>query len=152
MAKIILTRGFTTTVDDSDLEFISKYKLHAHVNKDGSVYAVTQKGINIHRLLLKVNSNQLVDHINGNTLDNRRKNLRIATKAQNGMNRTKQVNNKSGYKGVSFRPDRNKFRATIYQNKKQTHLGYFDSVIDAAKAYNKAARKHFGEFARLNEV
>jgi hypothetical protein len=92
----------------------------------------------------------LVDHRNGNGLDNRRINLRLCTDAQNRANRRLQRNNKSGFKGVFLNAKNGKFLAHVQVNKKTFYLGSFVSPIDAAKAYDKAAKLHFGEFARLN--
>ena len=91
-----------------------------------------------------------VDHINRNSLDNRRCNLRIATRSLNGANRVKQTNNTSGFKGVNWFAETNRWRARLKANGKETHLGYFLSITEAAKAYDKAAKEHFGDFACLN--
>jgi hypothetical protein len=98
--------------------------------------------------------NYVVDHINRNPLDNRRCNLRYATYQQNTINRKAQKNNKSGYRGVSLYKNRNycKWRARIKVNEKSIYIGYYKNKIDAAKAYNKAAKKYFGDFAVLNKV
>jgi len=103
----------------------------------------------MHRQLLTPPQGQCIDHINGNGLDSRRANLRFATAAQNAWN-SKKRSPRSTYKGVWFAKDKNKFRAAIGHNKKRIHLGYFDSPIDAAKAYDIAAKKHHGRFARTN--
>ena len=97
-------------------------------------------------------SGLVVDHINHNTLDNRRKNLRLCTWAQNNQNRrpSKRKNKLSKYKGVSFYKKSKLYRALIWCNKKQYFLGYFKDETDAAKAYDKKARELFGEFAYLN--
>jgi hypothetical protein len=93
-----------------------------------------------------------VDHINGNPLDNRKCNLRVVSHQENCFNRKLSKNNSTGYKGVSiFRPN-GKYKASIKVNYKQIHLGYFETPEDAALAYNNAATKYFGEFARLNEI
>ena len=90
-----------------------------------------------------------VDHINGNTLDCRRENLRIVTSRQNTMN-IHIIRGKSCYKGVFWNKDIEKWYSRIGVNYKLINLGYFASEIEAAKAYDRAALKHFGEFARLN--
>ena len=90
-----------------------------------------------------------VDHINGDRLDNRRENLRIVTNWQNQMNRGMTINNSSGYKGVRLRRS-GKWEAQIRVNKKAIFLGRFYDKLDAAHAYDDAAKKYFGEFARLN--
>jgi hypothetical protein len=92
------------------------------------------------------------DHINGNGLDNRIINLRICTQSQNLRNRGASINNKTGYKGVSYDKKSNKFKAQIRVNKKNITLLTTNNLIDAARAYNNAAIKYFGEFAQLNVI
>jgi len=94
-----------------------------------------------------------IDHRNGNGLDNRRKNLRkIATSSQNKMNCGMYSNNTSGYKGVHYYYTHKKWGAQIYSNKKCYFLGLFETAKDAGIAYNIAAIKYHGEFARLNQI
>lgn len=92
-----------------------------------------------------------IDHINGCPSDNRIENLREATKTQNSANQ-KMRGGSSRFKGAWWCKDKKKWRASIKANGKQNHIGYFTSELDAAKAYNEAALKYFGEFARLNEI
>jgi hypothetical protein len=93
----------------------------------------------------------IVDHKYGDGLDNRKINLRIATEAQNRYNRRKTSKRTSSkYKGVYYKKQCSKYCAVIGCNGKKTFLGHFDNEIDAAKAYDEAAKKLFGEFARLN--
>ena len=94
---------------------------------------------------------QLVDHENGNGLDNRRTNLRIATTSQNNRNTALRSTNSSGYKGVSWNNENQRWKAQIQTDGTKTFLGYFDDLLDAAQAYNDAALEQHGEFARLNE-
>ena len=91
-----------------------------------------------------------VDHINHNTLDNRRSNIRIVTIMQNAMNRKKIKNKTSCYKGVCWHKSTSKWHCQIHVNKKRIHLGYFENEIEAAKTYDIAANKHFREYAHLN--
>lgn len=95
---------------------------------------------------------KLVDHINGDPFDNRIENLREATASENGGNRRK-INDSltSKYKGVSLNKT-GKWRAQIVLNYRKLYLGLFDTQIEAAKAYNKAALELFGEFAKVNEI
>lgn len=93
-----------------------------------------------------------VDHVNGNTLDNRAANLRLATPSQNACNHGPQSRNGSGYKGVSWDRSRGKWIAVIAVNKKQKNLGRFATKEAAAHAYNLAAAERHGEFARINQI
>lgn len=92
------------------------------------------------------------DHINGDTLDNRKQNLREATISQNNMNKGNQRNNTSGYKGVCWNIVHNKFYAYITLNRKRISLGYFKCAKQAAQAYNEDAVKLHGDFAKLNRI
>ena len=97
----------------------------------------------------------VVDHINGNKLDNRKQNLRFVTQQQNCFNSKRKKphpnsKNPSHYKGVSWRNDRNKWRSTITKDGKRIYLGLFENAQDAALAYNKAAKKYHGKYAKLN--
>lgn len=89
-----------------------------------------------------------IDHKNLVRSDNRWENIRECTSSQNAMNRPVQSNNKLGIKGVRFRPDRNKYVATAKINKKQIHLGEYDTAEEAKLAYNKYTKIHYGEFFR----
>lgn len=91
-----------------------------------------------------------IDHIDRDPRNNRIENLRQATHSQNHCNRSKQKNNTSGYKGVSWISRDKKFQTKIKVGEKHIHLGYFNSAQEAHDAYIKAANKHFGEFARAS--
>jgi len=91
-----------------------------------------------------------VDHINGNTLDNRFENLRLASSSDNNKNQKKPKNNTSGFKGVSWHKQHKKWNAQIKVNYKRIHLGYYNSKFYAALVYARAAKKYFGEWRRLN--
>ena len=93
-----------------------------------------------------------IDHRNEIRSDNWIDNLRECSKAQNGMNRGPQKNNKSGFKGVSWHKPYSKWVARIRYNDKYSNLGYFEDKVDAAKAYNEAVKKHFPEFGYLNKI
>jgi hypothetical protein len=161
MKEIQLTQGKVALVDDEDFEYLNQFKWYANEWKRGKLYAVRNVRKNkkyigyesMHRLLTKNNDKKLVtDHINGNTLDNRKSNLRICTISENSKNRKISINNKSGFKGVKYIEKLNKYRAEIYNNKKCYSLGYYIDPIDAARAYNNAAQKYHGEFAQLNVI
>lgn len=107
--------------------------------------------IHMHWHILRLQPGFVIDHINGNRLDNRRCNLRICTRADNNKNKIGPVKPTSSiYKGVCWRPHTNAWKAYIKTDGKQKHLGYFEHEEDAALAYDIAAKKQFGEFARLN--
>lgn len=91
-----------------------------------------------------------VDHVNGDGLDNRRSNLRLATNAQNQANRGAQANNTSGYKGVTFNSSVRKWQAQLYAAGRLRYLGVFDSIVQAAVAYDMEAMRLHGEFVRTN--
>jgi len=102
------------------------------------------------RTFIGLSDNQEVDHIDRNRKNNRASNLRPCTSTQNHTNTLKQSNNKSGYKGVCWDKKRGKWLSQIAFQKKHFHLGRYDRIEDAARAYDSAATKYFGEFARLN--
>jgi hypothetical protein len=105
----------------------------------------------MHREILNPPGHLMVDHINHNGLDNRKANLRLATCAQNSYNRRQGRKNKSSkYTGVSWKQWTKKWAAIICYKKKNIIVGYFENEIQAAKAYDKAAKKYHGEFASLN--
>lgn len=142
-------------IDSADYEKTNKYKWTVCVTKYTQyAYAtINNKKIPMHRFIL--NCDNIVDHINGNGLDNRKHNLRLCTVMEN--NRNKQLyNSATKYKGVHYqevkRNDKTYFyiKSRIIVDKKQIYLGQFKNIIDAAIAYDKAAIKYFGEFARLN--
>jgi len=152
--KIQLTKGKTAIVDDGDYDLISTYKWYAEI-RFGIWYAkgrVDGKMVFMHRFLLNAPSSLVVDHIDGDGLNNCRSNIRLATPSQNSMNQRVAVSNKTGYKGVHFVGTMGKYRATIRVGGKSIHLGYFENREHAAMSYNAAARQYFGEFAQLNRV
>jgi hypothetical protein len=105
----------------------------------------------MHRQVLNFPDAEYIDHRNNDGLDNRKENIRPATRAQNNYNRQKYANNsRSKYKGVGFKRKGKKWSAQIGLGNKMIFLGYFKNEIDAAKAYDEAARKYYGEFASLN--
>jgi len=104
----------------------------------------------MHHDVLKVGSNTQLDHRNGNGLDNRRRNLRRATPQQNSRNQKKRTGCTSRYKGVRWFQRLLKWHAYICVDYRQIHLGYFIEEKDAAKAYDRAAKRYFKGFARLN--
>ncbi len=96
---------------------------------------------------MNARSGELIDHINHDTLDNRKCNLRVCDKVRNGRNRRLNVNSTSGYKGVTWSEQNRKWMAYIYDHKKFKNLGYYTNVDDAVCARKEAEAKLFGEFA-----
>jgi hypothetical protein len=144
-------------VDQKD--FYRLNKLEWLVKEDfDSIYAVrffrrpgkSSKLLSMHRFICNPPAGLLIDHINCNGLDNRRDNLRPATHSQNNCNRPKRRNTTSRFVGVHFAKKMNKWAAQIKHKGGKQWLGYFDNEIDAAKAFDAAAKKYHGEFARLN--
>ncbi len=151
--KIPLTQGKYAIVDGCDYTYLNQFKWHYNEGyaKRNIGKRPNRRRLPMHRVILeRMGYKDFIqpDHINGNGLDNRRCNLRPATASQNRCNRGKQSNNTSGYKGVCW--DRKKWRAYIGVNGKRIHLGLFDNIKDAARAYNEAALKYHKEFARFS--
>jgi hypothetical protein len=156
-----LTKGYIAVIDTSDAPAVLAHKWCAFnatpTRMTGAkIYGMTSEAMNnkkkiyLHRFILGASVGMEVDHCSGDTLDNRRSNLRIATKSQNRINTGPYRTNTTGYKGVSFRKRRNKFVASISVNRQTEHLGYFTTAVEAARAYDRAAIGAFGEFAWLN--
>jgi len=156
--RIALTEGQFTIVDPDDY-----YRLNAFYwltcGRDDNLYAARVvraqtgrlKTILMHRQILTAPTDLFVDHRNGHSLDNRKDNLRLSTPSQNSCNsRRDKSNTYSQYRGVSFSKRKGKWFAAIRANGKKLWLGYFDSELAAAKAYDRAARKYHGQFATLN--
>jgi hypothetical protein len=144
---INLTQGKNAVVDDDDYNKISKYKWYAHKERT-NWYAIRNQGnkkIKMHWDIVGKN----VDHINHNGLDNRKCNLRKCSIHQNTMNSIIKKSNKSGFKGVSWDKENNKWVAQIMFNYKQIKIGRFTDKIQASLAYEKMAKKLFGEFAYI---
>ncbi len=104
----------------------------------------------MHRAILNAPKGLLVDHIDGNGLNNRKSNLRLCTFAQNAHNSRPRRNSSSRYKGVCWHKVKKKWTVSIYKGGKRTYLGYYDDEIEAALAYDRKATELFGEFAYLN--
>jgi len=132
-----------------DKQFAHLAKDNFNINHYGYARRSRDKKL-LHRLIMEVNQTEVIDHKNNNRLDNRLNNLRVCTQAENSKNQRLRKNNISGYKGVSEHT--NGFRARIKVNYKQIELGIYTTALEAAKAYDKAAKGLHGEYARLNDA
>jgi hypothetical protein len=138
-------------VDDADFDFLNQFQWYLSVGR----YAVTFVNGHIekmHRLLLKSPENITIDHIDRNGLNNQRSNLRLATQTQNNANSRKRGGCSSKYKGVYRNNKLGCWAVQITYKGKWHHLGVFSSEEEAARQYNKKARKLFGEYAKLNII
>jgi hypothetical protein len=150
--KIPLTEGYSAIVDDIDFPLLNAFKWRI-LRSRKRIYAFRlsprgdgkRKSILMHRFIMSAGPDDFIDHINNSPLDNRRSNLRLCTRSQNAMNRPKQLNNKSGYKGVS--KCSHGFTSEIMKEKKKYYLGTFPNAKEASLAYLKAANALHGEFA-----
>ena len=156
LKTIELSKGKFAVVDDSDYEWLSQwswaYERYA-VRSTRKNEGPPRRRVYMHRMILQ-NTDQ-IDHIDGDKLNNSRVNLRPCTHSTNGQNsrpRKKRAAISSSYKGVNWHQKSGKWRAVIAVNGECCHIGLFESETDAATAYNFAAEKYFGEFAKLNEA
>lgn len=150
--EIPLTRGYVALVDAEDAPRVSALSWHAKIERCGSVYAATTlpggRYIRMHDYLVSAPKGKTVDHRNRDTLDNRRStNLRVATHSQQAANRRGWSS--VGYKGVR-RERSGRYTARIRVAGNLCHIGTFDKPEQAARAYDRAARESFGEFACTN--
>jgi hypothetical protein len=154
-------------VEPADYYQMSRYTWYVHLDSNKKVICAVRfspeanstKPVSLHRQIMiqqlkiknsKLNISHVVDHINNDPLDNRRCNLRVITNAQNTLNRSPMKNKSSKYKGVCKRKDSKKYSVQIFYQGRAIRLGTFESEIDAAKAYDAAAKKYHKEFAYLN--
>ncbi len=158
-AVIELTKGKFAIIDFGDLHLVDKWNWQANESRPGSGlwYAIRhrEKGkshIRMHREIMSAkDSDPLIDHKDGDGLNNRRSNLRWCTQSQNCANR-RHGNPKSGFRGVSYNSRVKRWASVIYVKGKRIRLGHFRELMDAAKAYNNSAVKYFGTFAKLNKI
>lgn len=163
---ITLTQGQVTVVDTEDAD-LAELRWYAQFNPtySGGAFVARRTVTNgngkrrveyLHRVILarvlghELATGESVDHANGNPLDNRRENLRLASRAENVRNQTRRADNTSGFKGVTWHKQRQRWQSRISVDGKKHSLGLFDNAEEAARAYDVAARELHGEFARLN--
>lgn len=137
-------------IDDEDVTRITNYSWSLNSNETIISANIGGKTTTIGRFILNYTGENQVDHEDLNILNNQKSNLRIATRSQNQQNRNVMSNNSTGYKGVFWQKSRGKYLVQIKTETQRIHIGRFSDPIEAAKAYDAAAIKHFGPFAQLN--
>lgn len=160
MAVVLTRNNIKVLVDDEDIELVEQFSWYAfHVHGKNLWYALShfdnpetgkKSQVRMHRLILKPSMGMLVDHVNGDGLDNRRSNLRVASYGQNARNRHSFPNNTSGYRGVTFNRAKRKWDAFISIDGRNHRVGRSKDVEVAARLYDTAAREHYGDFATFN--
>lgn len=156
MIKIKLSQGMEALIDDEDFSIVKKYEWHVcRVRKSEKFYAHSHILINgkqtkqtMHRLIMG-NADLVIDHINGNGLDNRRKNLRFCKNGQNLCNRGPQKSNKLGIKNIWFDSDRERFCVDVSFDGKRVFRGRYKTLDQAIVKRDEALLKFHGEFANL---
>jgi hypothetical protein len=167
--EIPVGKNHAAIVDDADYEWLSRWKWGpVHSPNTGVIYAGRTiydasrksksgkeafKKLLMHRLIMDAPKHLQVDHINFNTLDNRRENLRLCTRSQQNMH-GRRIKNKTGFRGVTrwFHSGYELYQSRIKWEGRYVGLGYYHDPRDAARAYNDAALEYFGEFAVLNKL
>ena len=154
MAIIQLNNGGCALVDATDFRRLSRWKW----TRDGYGYALrfygprhNQKQIRMHRAILDAPDGIQVDHINGDPLDNRRRNLRLCNNSQNQMNKKIRKDSKTGLKGVTLHKSSGLYMARLKKDKKLMHCSYHKTPEEASRTYNLVALKYHGKFAKLSE-
>jgi len=153
--------GYKVQIDEEDYDRVRQYKWHVRstdFRRCGKIYFIHSYKDNsgrsykhsLHRMILglELNDGWVCAHANGDTLDNRKCNLRKCTQKQNGINQRLSKSNKSGYKGVFYSKERDKFGTSIKYKGKNIFLGYFNTALEGHEAYCTASKKYHGEFGR----
>lgn len=147
--EITLSDGKICLIDEEDLERIKKHSWCASSNGGGRIYAQTRintKTIYMHRFILSAPKGTMIDHRNGNPLDNRKSNLRFCTKSENSLNSKQRVRRYSAYRGVTYDKERNKWLAQLKVNSVKVLSKRFATELEAAQAYKDAVAQHCSEF------
>ncbi len=148
-----VSTGDTFIFDSSDYKQIkNKVWYSSAQGRNGEKYIMDCSGRSLHRYIMNPPAGYEVDHVDLNTLNNRKSNLRLCTHQQNQCNQPLQCNNTSGISGVSFYPPRHKYRARIKIGQQDIHLGYYCSFIEAVQARNVGMECMFGEYGRYNDA
>jgi len=151
----IMHKGYKILIDEEDYDKFTKWNWQITKKHGIYLYRVAQRAgyvnnsVYFHKYIMGEPKGVVVDHINGNTLDNRKCNLRICTQAENMRNQKKSTRNTSGYKGVSWSKKDKVWMARIAKNGKQIYIGSYKTPEAAYAAYCKAAKELHGEFAKL---
>lgn len=155
--EIPLTQGKVALVDADDYERLAQFNWYAVKHRHGFKAARSawlgdrkRKMVLMHRAVMDASDDQQIDHIDRDPLNNRRTNLRVATRAENARNTNSRRGSTSTYLGVSWETRRAKWIARIAVRGVGRHLGYFADEIEAARAYDASAKVHHGQFANLN--
>lgn len=155
--EIKLTQGMVARVDADDYDWLIQHKWYAHRSNRTKWYAArgdniagTLVTVRMHREIAQPPEGFVVDHINGDTLDNRRANLRVCTYSENSLNRRSTPFGTSNYRGVYWREGKGRWAAQIRYERKKYHLGYYKNEDEAARAYDEKAKELLGKYARLN--
>ena len=156
VAYVPLTRGFESVIDLIDVPqvgcwnwFFRPSRRNRYASRMYYPAAGKPQTINLHRFLMCPAAGLVVDHINGDGLDNRRANMRVCTPTENARNTRTSISNTSGSKGVSWNAALNGWKASISVEGHPTYLGTFPSIEDAAAAYAEASARHHGAFGRV---
>lgn len=152
--ELPISRGYVAKIDDIDAD-LAKVKWFALCEKHNYVVRRNkERRIYLHRVVMarivgrELVKSDIVDHINGDRLDNRRSNLRLVTPSQSSQNTSKSYSNRSGYKGVTFNKKARKYLAKICVDRKHIYLGLFETPEQAHAAYCEASKKYHGEYGR----
>ena len=158
MKQIPLTQGKYAIVDDEDFEYLNQWKWRVGtsgyatrtVQGKNDLGARVSRSLIMHRVIMNAKKGEFIDHVDTDRLNNRKNNLRFCSSSQNSMNRSKK--SKSKFKGVSWHKRDKRWRAEIKVDGIRIHLGYYVNAIEAVSAYDQAAKKYFGEFAKTNNL